>query len=126
VLVVDDNFDGGDSLVALLNLHGYRATLAGDGPAALEIVAGDPPDIVLLDIGLPGMDGFEVCRHLRRKGLVHAAIIAVTGYGPQDRVRLDDHGFDNYVVKPYPLPELLRLLDAATSRALARAHREVR
>jgi len=112
VLVVDDNPDGGDSLVALLNLHGYRATLAGDGPAALEMAANDPPDVVLLDIGLPGMDGYEVCRRMRKKGLKHAAIIALTGYGQLDRGHLDDHGFDDYVVKPCPPQELLRLLDA--------------
>jgi signal transduction histidine kinase len=126
VLVVDDNPDGGDSLVALLNLHGYRATLAGDGPAALQVVESDPPDIVLLDIGLPGMDGYEVCRHMRKKGLEHAAIIALTGYGQHDRGRLDDHGFDNYVVKPCPLPELLRLLDAASTGIQARARHEPR
>jgi signal transduction histidine kinase len=126
VLVVDDNLDGGDSLVALLNLNGYRAVLAGDGPSALEMMAKEPPDIVLLDIGLPGMDGYEVCRQMRSRGLENAAIIALTGYGQHDRTRLDDHGFDNYVVKPCPLPELLRVLDAASSGAQARARREAR
>jgi signal transduction histidine kinase len=125
VLVVDDNPDGGDSLVALLNLHGFRATLAQDGPAALETAANDPPDIVLLDIGLPGMDGYEVCRRLRMQGLARAAIIALTGYGQHDRGRLDGHGFDDYVVKPCPPQELLRRLDAVTSGAEARARREV-
>jgi signal transduction histidine kinase len=126
VLVVDDNADGGDSLVALLNLHGYRATLAGDGPSALDMAANDPPDVVLLDIGLPGMDGYEVCRRMRKKGLEHAAIIALTGYGQHERGRFEDHGFDNYVVKPCPPQELLRLLDAATSGARARARHETR
>ena len=114
VLVVDDNADGGDSLVALLNLNGYDAVLAGDGPAALEMAAKNPPDVVLLDIGLPGMDGYEVCRRLREQGHERAAIIALTGYGQPDRGRLELHGFDNYIVKPCPLPELLRILESAS------------
>jgi len=114
VLVVDDNPDGGDSLVALLKLSGYDASLAGDGPAALEMAAKNPPDVVLLDIGLPGMDGYEVCRLLRERGHENATIIALTGYGRHDRGRLDVHGFDNYIVKPCPLPELLRILESAT------------
>jgi signal transduction histidine kinase len=120
VLVVDDNADGGESLVALLRLNGYDARLASDGLEALQFAAEAPPDIVLLDIGLPGMDGYEVCRRLRQQGLEHASIMALTGYGQPDRSRLDDWGFDNYVVKPCPLPELLRLLDGATARASLR------
>jgi signal transduction histidine kinase len=120
VLVVDDNPDGGESLVALLALNGYDAELAGDGPAALEMAAKNPPDIILLDIGLPGMDGYEVCRLLREQGHEDAAIIALTGYGQHDRGRLDTHGFDNYIVKPCPLPELLRILDSATRGPRAR------
>jgi len=120
VLVVDDNPDGGESLVALLALNGYDAELAGDGPAALEMAAKNPPDIILLDIGLPGMDGYEVCRLLREQGHEDAAIIALTGYGQHDRGRLDIHGFDNYIVKPCPLPELLRILDSATRGPRAR------
>jgi CheY-like chemotaxis protein len=113
VLVVDDNPDGGDSVVALLNINGYQARRAKDGPEALRLAADDPPDLVLLDIGLPGMDGYEVCRRLREQGLQDIPIIALTGYGQQDRDRLEDRGFDNYIVKPCPLPELLRLIDSA-------------
>ena len=79
------------------------------------MAAKNPPDVVLLDIGLPGMDGYEVCRLLREQGHDKAAIIALTGYGQPDRGRLEFHGFDNYIVKPCPLPELLRILESATS-----------
>ena len=79
VLVVDDNVDAARSLAQLLALSGHRVTLAHDGPGALEAAATLPPQLVLLDIGLPGMDGYTVAARLRAAGHDRAALVAVTG-----------------------------------------------
>src|SRR6185369_5311970 len=95
VLVVDDNHDAADSLALLMKLRGYDTTVAYDGSTALELVAHNKPAVVLLDIGLPGMDGYEVCQRMRRGGLTDARIIAMTGYGQdRDRERSRLAGFD--------------------------------
>ena len=117
ILIVDDNEDAADSLAALLRISGYDARVAGSGPEALRVAAESAPDVVLLDIGLPGMDGYEVCRRLRAQGLARTPIIALTGYAQQDRERSDERSFDSYVVKPCPHPELLKLLDRVLADA---------
>ncbi len=106
VLVVDDNVDAAEMLAEVLRASGYAASVAHDGPVALELARSSPPDIVLIDIGLPVMDGYELARRLRGM-LNRARLIAVTGYGQQgDRDRSRDAGFDAHLVKPVSLDVL--------------------
>jgi len=113
VLVVDDNTDAAEALAKLLRHKGYEILVANDGPRALEIAATRWPEVVLLDIGLPGMDGYEVCQRMRRQGLADAHIMALTGFGQaRDRQRSQEAGFDAHVIKPVELGELLKLIAA--------------
>ena len=117
VLVVDDNVDAAAVLAALLRLLGHEVTLAHDGPAALAAAAAAPPDLVLLDIGLPGMDGYAIAARLRAAGHTRAALVAVTGYGREDDVRRSrDAGFDHHLVKPVSLAELQRICGEVRGR----------
>ncbi|MGH8850281.1 MAG: response regulator [Casimicrobiaceae bacterium] len=102
VLIVDDNRDATDSMAMLLTMEGYDVKVAYDGPQALAAVQAARPDVVLLDIGLPGMDGFQVARQLRaeadNRGIV---IVAVSGYGQEEhRLRSSEAGCDHHLVKP--------------------------
>jgi signal transduction histidine kinase len=111
ILVVDDSKDAAESLAKLLRLEGHEVLVARDGPEALALAASEHPAVVLLDIGLPGMDGYEVCRRVRQQGLRSARIIAVTGYGQErDRQRSRDAGFDTHTVKPVDPGELMKLV----------------
>ena len=111
ILVVDDNVDAADSLAVLLRLDGHQVALAYDGPQAIEIAQTERPSVILLDIGLPGMDGYEVCRRLREGGFASARVIAMTGYGQdKDRQRAMEAGFDEHTVKPVEFAALKRLL----------------
>jgi CheY-like chemotaxis protein len=112
VLVVDDCVDTADSLAALLGLWGYLPTVAYDGWAALAAGVAQPPDVVLLDLALPGLDGFEVARRLRQEqGLPRALVVAISGYGDDSfRLRADEAGIDLYLIKPFDLEWLRRLL----------------
>jgi PAS domain S-box-containing protein len=114
VLVVDDNLDAAESLEILLQLWGHQARSANDGPQALALVADFQPEIILLDIGLPGMDGYEVARQIRELPTGRGAlIVAVTGYGrSSDRLQSQDAGFDHHLVKPVQ-PEVLQELIAS-------------
>ncbi|MEO6461496.1 MAG: response regulator, partial [Candidatus Eisenbacteria bacterium] len=113
ILVVDDNRDAAESLALLLRLGGHQVSVAHDGPKALELAARERPGILLVDIGLPGMDGYEVCRQLRQMGLTEARIIALTGFGQErDRQRAKAAGFDHHAVKPVAFPDLAKLLTA--------------
>lgn len=101
VLVVDDNVDGADSMADMLGLMGVRARVARDGPQALVLAQSFAPDLVFLDIGLPGMDGYETARHLRQLPGLKMRLVALTGYGSaQDRERSARAGFDAHLVKP--------------------------
>jgi PAS domain S-box-containing protein len=114
ILVVDDNLDAANSLARLLKrLFGQDVRVAHDGPAALESAAVFRPEIVLLDIGMPGMDGYEVAERLRREPALPALrIIALTGWGQQtDRLRSQAVGFDHHLVKPVDPDVLCRLLE---------------
>jgi len=115
VLVVDDNVDSASSMAMMLRLVGHEVRVEHDGPAALERVAAEAPDVVLLDIGLPGMDGYEVARHLRARPDGHALrIYAMTGYATQeDRMKSREAGFDGHLVKPVMPAELLGLILAS-------------
>jgi PAS domain S-box-containing protein len=112
VLVVDDNADAAESLAMLLRGDGHEVCVTHDGPAALEVAGAFRPEVVLLDIGLPRMDGYEVARRLRRDvGLTQALVVALTGYGQQeDRRRAKEAGCDAHVVKPADLRVLHELL----------------
>ena len=112
VLVVEDNVDAGDTLSLLLRLYGQEVQLARSGPTALEIASVFRPDLVLLDIGLPGMDGYQVAKHLReRPEFKDVMLCALTGYTPSeaDRHRQQETGFDHYYVKPVDVTKLLEL-----------------
>jgi CheY-like chemotaxis protein/two-component sensor histidine kinase len=122
ILVVDDNVDAADSIALLLSMDGFEAHSVHGASAALEIVDSFKPDAVLLDIGLPVMDGYEVARRLRAKIPVQQMrIIALSGYGqPADRDKAAQAGFDDYLVKPVEpalLGEFLRSSTAASSRS---------
>jgi PAS domain S-box-containing protein len=111
ILVVDDNPDAADSLALLLDLRGHRAEAVHDPGAALAFVRENEPDAVLLDIGMPQMDGYEVARRLRADGIT-AVLVAVTGYGqPDDVERAHLAGFDAHVTKPVIYEELERVLE---------------
>ena len=101
VLVVDDNVDGAESMAEVLRLMGMQARVARDGREALTLAQSFAPDLVFLDIGLPGMDGYETARHLRRLPGLRMRLVALTGYGSaQDRERSARAGFDLHLVKP--------------------------
>ncbi|MDB5310551.1 MAG: luxQ 2 [Gemmataceae bacterium] len=123
ILLVDDNVDGAESLAALLRLVGHDVRLAHDGPVAVDAAVGFRPDTVILDIGLPGMNGYDVARRLRATPETAAAVlIAVTGYGrDEDRRQAHEAGFDHHLVKPVEFVTLRQLL--ATVAASARAPR---
>jgi signal transduction histidine kinase/CheY-like chemotaxis protein len=106
VLVVDDNDDAAAMLGDVLVLLGHRATVVHDGATALADATARAHDVILLDLGLPGMDGFEVARQLRERG-VSARLIAMTGYGQdEDRARTRAAGFDLHLVKPVSVADL--------------------
>jgi PAS domain S-box-containing protein len=112
VLVVDDNADAATSLRILLKLQGANAQVAHSGPAALELIEKWRPEVVLLDIGMPGMDGFEVAERVRQN---HAnndvVLIALTGWGQEeDRQRTRAAGFDHHLVKPAKIGDLQEIL----------------
>jgi two-component system CheB/CheR fusion protein len=112
VLVVDDNRDAGEMLAELLGLWGHEVLLARDGEEALATAGVTPLDVVLLDIGLPGLDGFEVARRLRQLPAVRPSlkVVALSGYGADThRARAREAGFDDYLTKPAE-PDALRLL----------------
>jgi signal transduction histidine kinase/ActR/RegA family two-component response regulator len=112
ILVVDDNVDAADSLATLLDLSGHQVWTAYGGAAALDVADTHRPEVILLDIGLPGMDGHEVARRLRRHpALSDVMLVALTGYGQEaDRRRTQDAGFDHHLVKPVDPDDLTRLL----------------
>jgi len=112
VLVVDDNADASESLAVLLRLSGHEVEVAANGEAALALAETFRPQVVLLDLGLPGMDGFEVARRLRtRPELATTRLIAITGYGQaRDRQATAAAGFERHLTKPVDVDSLLALL----------------
>ena len=115
ILLIDDNVDAGVILAMLLRLSGHEVAVALDGPRALEAFAEVRPQIVLCDIGLPGMDGYAVAARMRERGPGSMPVmIALTGYGGlKDRERALAAGFDHHLVKPADPEALLRLIDSA-------------
>ena len=118
VLVVDDNEDGAESLALLLELGGHETYKAHDGEQAIEAAERLRPDAILLDIGLPGMNGYEVCRRIRQRPWgKDVFLVALTGWGQdEDRQRSEDAGFDEHMVKPADHDVLMTLLAAAPRR----------
>jgi two-component system CheB/CheR fusion protein len=120
VLIVDDCPDTTSSLTRLLQLWGYETRAAADGPAALALAAEFQPGVVLLDVGLPGMDGYEVARQLRRlPDLGRPVVMSLTGYvGEEERRKALAAGCDRHLVKPVELETLRSLLTSceATGR----------
>jgi signal transduction histidine kinase/ActR/RegA family two-component response regulator len=116
ILLVDDNVDAAESLALLLSTHQNDVRTVHDGPTALETARAFQPDIIFLDIGLPGMDGYEVARRIRDdKGIQQPLLVALTGYGREEDLRRAEHaGFEAHVVKPAKLAALQRLLAQAT------------
>jgi PAS domain S-box-containing protein len=114
ILVIEDNKDAADSLRMLLSVLGHEVRVAFTGPAGVQAATEWLPEVVLSDIGLPGFDGFEVARRLRRQpGMEGAMLVALTGYGgPDDRRRGLEAGFDHYLTKPTDPADLQRLLAA--------------
>ena len=114
LLIVDDNVDSAESLAEVLALNGHEVRIAHDGATALIEAQSLRPDVILLDIGLPRMDGYEVARRMRQNPHLHAAIlIAMTGYGQEeDRRRSQEAGFDHHLIKPVDLAELGQLLSS--------------
>ena len=112
VLVVDDNVDAAEILAEALELFGYEVSVCHDGAEALRIAARMRPDVGILDIGLPEMDGTELARRLKRDPLHQdLRLIAATGYGgDSDRALTTDAGFEHHIVKPLSLDELVRLI----------------
>jgi signal transduction histidine kinase/ActR/RegA family two-component response regulator len=113
VLIVEDNADAADSLRRLLELAGHRVRVARDGAGGLEALRERAPEIALIDIGLPGMDGYEVVRRARAviDGRPLPLLVALTGYGlPEDRKRALEAGFDEHLVKPVDANALAALL----------------
>ncbi|HTU57976.1 MAG TPA: response regulator, partial [Polyangiales bacterium] len=115
VLVVDDNEDAAECLAALLDLEGHRTHLAHSGPDAVTSARAFTPDVILLDIGLPGFDGYEVARRLHQElGPRVPRLVACTGYGADsDRRRSHEAGFDAHLVKPISTALLMKELAAA-------------
>jgi len=125
VLVVDDNQDAADSLTALLELEGFDARTVYGGLAALDAVDALLPDIIILDLGMPGMDGYETARAIRQKaGAERILMLALTGWGQSDaRRRTTEAGFDHHLVKPVELEQIVRLAGARQNRDQVQAAR---
>jgi CheY-like chemotaxis protein len=113
VLVVDDSADNRDTLAALLRMSGHEVRSAGDGDSAIEIARLFQPDVIFLDLRMPGIDGYEVCSRLRLSAVTAGArIYALTGYGTDGQLHRSAHvGFDAHLVKPLEPESLSRLID---------------
>ncbi|MEM5345776.1 response regulator [Paraburkholderia azotifigens] len=114
VMVVDDSVDGAESMSILLEMLGHEVRVMYDGTAAIATASQFKPEVVLLDIGLPGIDGYQVARALRAEpATAGALLIALTGYGQEsDRQRTRDAGFDHHLVKPASLDDIERVIAA--------------
>jgi len=111
-VVCDDASDLRDLVADLLRLRGHEVSVVGDGPAAIELIVAERPDVALIDIGLPDMDGYEVARTIRQQLPDYKPrLIAMTGYGQaSDRAAAFEAGFDAHIVKPASADKILRAL----------------
>jgi PAS domain S-box-containing protein len=117
ILAVDDNKDSAVSLAMTLKLMGHTTQTAHDGLEALKVAEDFKPEVILLDIGLPKLNGYEVCRHIRQQGWgAHMVIIALTGWGQEeDKMKSTEAGFNFHMVKPVSIADLGKLLDGLLS-----------
>ena len=115
IMVVDDNPDGASSLALVLQRSGHSVRVAHDGLQALDAGAAFEPDIVFMDIGMPGLDGYEVCRRIRQMPTQqNVVLVAVTGWGQaQDKRRALEVGFDAHLTKPVDPDAVAQLLAGA-------------
>src|SRR5262245_53778909 len=118
VIIVEDHAESAEGLAELMALWGYEPHVAGDGRQALELVESVDPHVVIADIGLPGMDGHELARRIRRCGGTDIFLVALSGACDEDGAYTDS-GFDHRLVKPVDLDVLERLLDTQTRRSLS-------
>jgi CheY-like chemotaxis protein len=116
VLIVEDNDDSRDTLQTILELWGHKTLVARNGVEGLELALHEQPEIGLIDVGLPGMNGYELAKGIRSGLGKSMFLVALTGYGqPEDRKRAFESGFDSHLVKPADLDELARIIGAAPS-----------
>jgi CheY-like chemotaxis protein len=122
ILVVDDNQDSAISMTLLLELHGHEVHVAHAGPAALRLASDTNPDVILLDIGMPGMNGFEVARQLRAQdAFADTLLVAITGYGRASDVKqTQSAGFDHHLIKPVDYDRLQQVLASGSKKTSVR------
>jgi two-component system CheB/CheR fusion protein len=114
ILLVEDEIDAAETTARLLQMYGHDVRVAGDGPAALQAARDEVPDVVLLDLGLPGMDGYQVAQRLReQQAKKRLLVIAISGYGRDSDERLKSYqaGIDLHLTKPVEVQELQRFLE---------------
>ncbi|GAB3958463.1 hypothetical protein GCM10028805_52840 [Spirosoma harenae] len=113
ILAVDDNQDALTVLQMLLHLKGYQVQTCTSGQQALQLGEQNPPEVILLDISMPGMDGYEACRRIRQQAWGQSVLIfALTGYGqPESIQKAYEAGFNGYLMKPVDLAALTSLLE---------------
>ena len=118
ILVVDDDHDSAESLAMLFQMMGHEVRAAHNGLAAVDLAEAFRPDLIVLDIGMPGLDGYEVCRRIRQHSWGRAAVIAaLTGWSrDEDRDRSEQAGFDHFLVKPVDPKALEDLIAAVGGR----------
>ena len=118
ILIIEDHEDAREALRALLELEGHRVAAAGTGPQGVELAQQTLPDVALVDIGLPEVDGYEVARRLRALGPRCPYLVALTGYGePDDVKRAREAGFDAHLLKPVDPDALTGVLNAVARPA---------
>jgi CheY-like chemotaxis protein len=124
VVIADDVEDGAESLAVWLRIRGHDVVTAHDGEEAVAAAEQSRPEFVLLDLGMPKMDGLEACRRIRAQGWGrNVIVIAMTGWGQErDRERTRDAGFDFHLVKPVDPPVLLDILASTAPRTGSPAH----
>lgn len=114
ILIIDDNEDIARALAKMLQLSGHDVYTAHEGGEAIKEALAVRPEIVLLDVGLPGMDGFQVAERLREEGMRNSVIIGISGYGQEeDHLRAREAGFDHHLVKPFDYDALMTLIGQA-------------
>ncbi len=118
ILLVEDHDDAREAMRALLEMDGHAVEAVADGAQGIARVKKKAPDVAVIDIGLPGVDGYEVARRIRALGARRPFLIALTGHGqPEDRQRAADAGFDAHLVKPVDPEDLARVLATLPRRS---------
>jgi two-component system KDP operon response regulator KdpE len=123
ILLVDDEVSIQRAVAPLLRSRGYEVSVAGNGTSALELISQESPDLVVLDLGLPDVDGVEVCRRIRAHSTMPIIILSARG-GESDKVAALDLGADDYVTKPFGPEELLARIRVALRRVFSEEERE--